>query len=341
MTDNGSERPTTGTATPLPTAAPIADTAVAPDASPTEHAAAITIGATSATKADTATLTILTDSARTTVVRDSIPANAPSPIALPVPLPRAPWELTVWGGVFSTNNAYTGPQSDEWNAASSSATAPAFGVEAMRLSGHFGIGTGLHHITYAERFDADAAYLLAGNWRRVFTLDAVDTAIFLVTDTLDIGGEPHYTGINYDTTVYVLASHYVENITRTQVREARSFVNRVSYLEVPLLLDAHTAHGRWSFGIVGGPTVGLLSGRRGTLPRRTPDGYVDLVDEPFRSVMFGYTARIYARFRVGDRWSLGAEPSVRGQLRSAFDGTDGTRRSQALGMQLGLTYRLP
>lgn len=283
---------------------------------------------------------------------DSLPPAADTPndttqaalapaLMLPLVAAPSPWELTAWGGVLSSTSRYTGPNSEEWNNASSGARSSAFGLELMHMGRHFGIGTGVHYVTYAEQFDAEAAYRLSESWRRVYFLTPVDTAIFFITDTIDQGGELVYQGISRDTTMLVLDSRMENTITSTKQRDARRQLNRVSYVEVPLLLDAHVVRGRWSFGLIGGPTIGLLSGRHGALPNQANDGYSDLGDRAFRSLMFGYTARVYARFRVGDRWSLGLEPSLRGQLASAFSEGVLTRRTQALGGLLSFTYRLP
>ncbi|MBS1580785.1 MAG: hypothetical protein JST66_01155 [Bacteroidetes bacterium] len=271
---------------------------------------------------------------------DTTQAALPPALMLPLVAAPSPWELTAWGGALSSTSRYTGPDSEEWNNASSGARSSAFGLELMHMGRHFGIGTGVHYVTYAEQFDAEAAYRLSESWRRVYFLTPVDTAIFFITDTIDQGGELVYQGISRDTTVLVLGSRMENTVTATKQRDARRQLNRVSYVEVPLLLDAHVVCGRWSFGLIGGPTIGLLSGRYGALPNQANDGYSDLGDRAFRSLMFGYTARVYARFRVGDRWSLGLEPSLRGQLASAFSDGVLTRRTQALGGLLSFTYRL-
>jgi hypothetical protein len=138
--------------------------------------------------------------------------------------------------------------------------------------------------------------------------------------------------------VYVLAPDADTSSTTTLVREGRTLVNRVSYFEVPLLLDAHLVQGRWHLGLRGGPTVGLLSGRRGAAP--IGDGYTDFGDMAFRQVLFGWTARAYLRYRFTAGWSLGVEPMLRGQFGNALQGDDLTRRSTAVGGLVSLSYRL-
>lgn len=283
----------------------------------------------------------------TTAVLDSLAApqdtalmTPPAAVPLPLPSPRSPWEITALGGLLASTTHYTGDGAPGLNEMSTSATSIMFGGEIMHMGRHLGIGTGLHYATYAEQMDAEATYHTTQNWQRVYFLAEVDTTIFLVTDTVDLPEGTAYTGVVRDTTLLVLDWNMQSVVTSEQRRAARSQVNRVSYIEVPLLLDAHTVAGRWSFGVIGGPTLGLLSGRRGILPDPMNDGYMTFDDRAFRTLMLGYTARVYARFRMGEAWSIGLEPSLRGQLLSTFADEGLTRRSRAIGALLGVTYRL-
>ncbi len=125
------------------------------------------------------------------------------------------------------------------------------------------------------------------------------------------------------------------------LRQARTVVNRVDYWEVPVLFDLHTAIGRWCFGVRGGPSIGFLSIRKGAIPNTEGDGYADLGSAKYRSTMFGYQARIYARYRLSDHWSIGLEPVVRGHFGNAFEGSAPVRSNMAMGGLFSLTFRLP
>jgi hypothetical protein len=129
--------------------------------------------------------------------------------------------------------------------------------------------------------------------------------------------------------------------TRVQLQEGIDRVNHVSYLELPLLLDGHVDAGHWRFGLRGGPTVGMLTGRRGSVPVTDPTGSIELSDQPFREYMFGWTVRAYIRYKLSDRWWLGIEPMMRGQLMNAYSTGDLTRRSTGLGVGFSVSYRLP
>jgi hypothetical protein len=149
-----------------------------------------------------------------------------------------------------------------------------------------------------------------------------------------------YEGASITTTVNVLTLGEDSTATTTRVRDARDPVNRTSYLEVPLLFDAHLVQGRWSMGLRGGPTVGLLTGRTGSIPNTTNDGYIELGDQAFREVLFGWTARAYLRYRWNAAWSIGIEPAMRGLFSNSLSEGDVQRRSSAFGGMISLSYRL-
>jgi hypothetical protein len=86
--------------------------------------------------------------------------------------------------------------------------------------------------------------------------------------------------------------------------------------------------------------VGLLTGRQGALPSEDGITYTDLADRAFRQVMFGYTARAYIRYRWNAAWSIGVEPTVRGQLQNSLGDGPLDRRSSAFGGMISLSYRL-
>jgi len=264
-------------------------------------------------------------------------ASVEPPIA---PVVRSPWELTALGGTLLSTSTYSGGTSASWSEALTGQHAPAFGLEAMRMGRHFGIGTGLHYSTYAERYAQDALYATATNYNDVFFLTPVDTTVLVVTDTIVQGGQVYYVTTPFTLTINVLDQTIDTVYTTVQTQQARDQVNTLSYLEVPLLLDAHTVKGRWHFGVRGGPTIGLLTGRRGSVPDSQMDGLTDYADQPFRSYAFGYVARAYVRFRFCTAWSVGLEPTIRGHFTDAYSDYTMSRRSSGLGAVLSLSYQL-
>lgn len=262
-------------------------------------------------------------------------AALPEPVPAPLVGVRSPWELSMLAGAFNTASRYTLPMVKEWS--SSPDRTPGFAAEAVRLGRNFGYGFGLHYGTYADHLSTPEETRADQSYSRYWFLQNVDTTILIITGGDSASG---YTGINVNTTLQVLRSAYDTTTTVTVARTARTQLIRTSYVEVPLLLDAHLIQGRWSMGLRGGPTVGMLTARSGALPGNGEDGYADLSGMAVRQTVFGWTARAYVRYRFNSAWSLGIEPGARGQFTDAIDDQGARRRSNALGAMISLSYRL-
>jgi hypothetical protein len=266
-------------------------------------------------------------------------AAAPAPAAPSIVPEQAPWEIGILIGLSETRNRYSGGNSEVWANDLHGERSLSFGAEVMHMGKYIGLGAGLHYGSYTERLRAPAVDRISMSFLDHWYLLAVDTTILAITDTLP-GTPPEYVGSPVQTTVNVLTQGTDTVIADQHLRDARDQVNRVSYLEVPLLVDLHLDQGRWRFGVRGGPTLGLLTGRRGSLPNGTENGYLVLAEQPFRELVLGYTARAYLRYRFNAAWSLGVEPGLRGLLFNSLEGGDLTQRPQAFGLMLGLAYRL-
>lgn len=270
---------------------------------------------------------------------DSASAATPEPLATPLVSPRSPWEITALAGLFSTTSRYQGARTQDWSVAPERTAS--FGAEAVRMGRNFGYGIGLHYGTYADRLSTPEESRTEELLSRYWFFQAVDTTVLVITGTTtDSLGNTVHTGVNVPTTVQVLRSAFDTTYTTSRVREARTRVNRTSYIEVPLLLDAHLVQGRWSIGVRGGPTIGMLTTRSGSLPGEGDGGYAELGDAEARQLVFGWTARAYLRYRFNSAWSIGLEPSARGQLQDGVIGKEASRRSSGLGAMLTLSYRL-
>lgn len=274
----------------------------------------------------------------TATPQDTATAITAAPEAAPPLVPvRAPWEITIIGGVFDTKVDYTGGNSADWTGSISGERSFGIGAEIMHMGRNIGMGSGLFYGSYAERIRTDAIDVSTNLLTNYWYLMAVDTTILFITDTIQSGGP--YSGVSIDTTVNVLTQGTDTTTITEHLRDARDQVNHVSYFEVPLLLDGHVTQGRWMLGLRGGPTIGMLTGRRGSLPNATNDGYLHLADQAFREVIFGYTARAYIRYRFNAGWSVGVEPTIRGQLFNSLGSGDIQRLASARGVVLSLTYR--
>jgi hypothetical protein len=287
-------------------------------------------------------LIMLLTAASTTSPSDSANASpiAAAPAVPPIIADRAPWEISLLGGAFSSNSKYNGGNSDSWSNGITPETTSGYGAELMHMGRNIGLGFGVHYGTYSEKIKVDAIDNTTVERWNYWYLAPVDTTILFITDTVTQNGQTYYVGQSITTTVNVITLGSDSTVTTIRVRDARELRVTTSYFEVPLLFDAHLVQGRWSMGLRGGPTVGLLSGRTGALPNSTNDGYTELGDQAFREVVFGYTARAYIRYRWNAAWSIGIEPAMRGQFSNSLSEGDVQRHSRAFGGMISLSYRL-
>ncbi|HEY0978194.1 MAG TPA: hypothetical protein VGE21_12055 [Flavobacteriales bacterium] len=309
--------------------------APSPSTPPTSTAAA-NLEAVPGTRDTTSTTAANDSSATILALADS--AMPPAPALASVIPARAPWEITAWIGWQNSRITYSGNADWIRSQQISPVNTISGGLELMHMGKHLGLGTGLHYATYGERLDMDNVdrtdLLFADRWYLV----PVDTTIFHTSGHLP--GDL-VEGFPLDTTINVITRTTDTTITVTRVRNARRTENRVSYVEIPLIADVHLTQGRWNLGLRGGPTLGLLSARRGLLPSANGENYIPLTDEPFRKLQFGYQASAYIRYRFHPAWSIGIGPGVRGHWGNGSERSGLERRTMAWSGLVGLTYRFP
>lgn len=274
----------------------------------------------------------------------------PTPVTTPEPPPvppstwlaiRTPFELSALGGTFSTSSEYTGDGTESWGASTERQTTSGFGLEGIwNLSDHFGIGAGAHISGYKERLSTEELSTTDQVLTNAYSWTSYDTLVLTVTGTDTIGAIVYNITELVPTTVYELDQTTDTSYVTTVSRPARTVTNTVSYVEVPLLFDAHTSCGRWVLGARGGPSLGFLTSRQGTVPGEVEGGYADFSDETFTSITFGCNARLYARYRLTRSWSVGVEPAWRQQLGNTFSSEEIQRRSNAVGAYFSLSYRI-
>ncbi|MBL7951911.1 MAG: hypothetical protein JNM62_09335 [Flavobacteriales bacterium] len=287
-----------------------------------------------------------------TTTRDTVPLNATSmdttsvdsttvPPRLAPPDPAtSPWHLSVLGGASHSNSTYSGGTSDLWRDGSRSRWAPTFAAEVMHMGRVFGVGAGVHHVTYAEDLDVRSQTTTTTSIRDSSYFQSVDTTLMVVVGTTQIGGQTYYITQPFQTTVQTLVSGTATTISTQELVRAMKATNRISYVEIPLFFDAHLDKGDWAVGLRGGPTVGLLTGRRGALPSAVSDGSFSSNERTFKSTVFGATGRAYVRYRFCSGWAVGLEPQYRMQFGDALGGGDIQRCNAGWGGMLSLTYRL-
>ena len=245
-------------------------------------------------------------------------------------------ELSAWGGLFRSSTTYIGDRTMAWASRVGSARTSAFGGEVMRQGRSFGYGAGLHYTSYVEQLESEQLQEETRRWITAHHLNAVDTTILVVNGTVWLNGQQYYVTQSVDTTLHVLVTNTAEEVRTDVRRNALDRRNRVNYLEIPLLLEAHQRWGQWSLGVRGGPTLGILQGRRGALP--TTNGYTDLASETFNDLVIGWGLQGHVRYHCGTNWSVALGPSLRGQWQNSVHIADLQRRSQATGIILSVSY---
>lgn len=286
-------------------------------------------------------LATTTDSTASASVNDSTGTPPPAtPPAAALIAPQSPWEISALGGMLLGSSNYSGGSSGLWKDDVRPLWTPGFGAEVMHMGRNWGIGTGLHYGTYAEHLSIAERTATETTTRDTSYFNQVQLMVLVVVDVIQIGNQTYYVTEQQDTTINVLVTGTTSTTSTRVLALARDQVNRVSYFEIPVLFDAHLVQGPWALGLRAGPTIGLLSGRRGAVPNNTLDGYTEFSDQQFQEVVFGYTARAYIRYRFSDLWSVGLEPAVRGQLVNGLNGGDLSRRASAFGGMFSVSYRL-
>ena len=286
---------------------------------------------------DTIVVALRADSTDYAIAMDTVQMRDTSEIECSLPVRRL--ELSVWGGPFMTRTRYSGDHTADWASTVSGSPSFAFGAEMMRQGRHFGFGLGLHHVTYAEQLEARTLQDEHRVWVTDYHLDPVDTTLLIVNGTVWVNGQQYHNTYLLDTTVYVLTGTTREEVSTNVRRNGLARRNRTSYLEIPLLFEGHTRRGPWSFALRGGPTLGILQGRRGVLPTTT--GYTDLKDEAFHELVPGYTLQGHVRYHFAQVWSIGVGPAIRGQLMNSTQREGLQRRSNATGAVISVGLRLP
>lgn len=269
--------------------------------------------------------------------QDSTPVT-PDPVAAVPPLitPRSPWELSVLFGAFNTSSVYAGGNSAAWEV--SQERTYGSGVELMHMGSNFGLGGGFHYGTYADRLRTPEERRSVLNTETNWYFQPVDTTIMIVLGYDSITNS--WLTENVDVTINELRMSLDSSYADVLIREARERLNRTSYVEAVGLVDAHLVQGRWSFGIRGGPSIGLLTTRNGSIPSNGGEE-ITFNDVAVKSMVVGWTARAYVRYRFNAAWSVGIEPAARGQLFDGLAHEGVTRKSSGFGVMLSVSYRLP
>ena len=270
--------------------------------------------------------------------RDSANTAAPPSIEA---ITMRPWAVEIAGlaGAWASAPGFAGAGTEPWRNDLRSRPSPGWGLEATFQRGWFGIGTGIQAVAYMEALRQDRIENSTTYVNTFYGLIQVPASITIVTDTIFQGSNTYYVTESVDTLLNVLTTDRDTTTTTTVQREGIDRVNRVSYVEIPLLLDLRASVGRWTLGARGGPHVALRTGQRTVLPDASGLNNA-FADGTFRGAVAGWNVRLYARYRVCDRWSIGLEPGMRGSFGDVMDAQGISRRNAAWGAWLSVSHRL-
>ena len=253
---------------------------------------------------------------------------------------RTSFELSLLGGAFSTTGDYRGSDTETWKASTERQNTLGFGIEGIwNVGPHSGLGLGAHYSSYKERLTTSELSRTDEVLSNSYFWVQHDTMVLTVVGDTTIGATTYNITELVPITINELGMDTDTTYNTTVLRDRRTVTNTVNYVEIPLLLDAHTSCGRWVFGVRGGPTFGLLTSKQGTIPGEGEMGYADLSERTFRSMTLGATARAYVRYRLTSAWAIGLEPTWRQQIGNAFGDAEVQRRGNAFGGYLSLSYR--
>ncbi len=251
-----------------------------------------------------------------------------------------PWQFSMLLGESLSTSSYTGGHSEKWNSGSRGRWTAMYGAEVMRMGDHFGFGSGLHYSTYEEDLVLDERSLITTELRDSNYFESFDTTLLYVIGNVIIDGQEWYVTETVDTTITYLVTTTGSFLVNRRLSDALTARNRVSYLELPLLIDGHLTRGPWTIGLRGGPTIGVVSGRRGTVPNAGYDDYEPYADKAFRSPVLGVTGRAYIRYAFSNGWGIGVEPTFRRHFGNAFGVGDLVRTNSSIGGMVSVTYRM-
>jgi hypothetical protein len=250
------------------------------------------------------------------------------------------WKISLLAGLWNNTTNITGLAPEAWMASTNGVNSFGYGAEVIRSYHHFGWGTGLHYSNYQETISVDPKKINVNETYRYWYLNPIDTTIWVITDSVTNGNGYTYIGYSEERTIQVITAANGTRTNSTIVREARKITNSVSYFEIPLLADIHTGKGNWLFGLRGGPTFGKLVVRTGALPNVEGIGYQEFENSNMRQWIPGYTIRAYADYKVNSQWSIGLQAGKRGLFGNTLNGDAITRKTNALGGMVSLSYLL-
>ena len=253
----------------------------------------------------------------TTLEKSDSTQNNVSPSNKTLPKKSTNMDLNWYGALSfgadftSTTLSSTNPSLTDWvNYRTAGETLiPTLGVsfEAGLNIKQFTIGTGINLYNYAS--DVQYSFLLVN----------IDSVIEYVYDTAMIT---------------IIDSFYVISIdTNEQVFNGR---NKISYIEIPILLGYQFKAGNWRFGLSTGPSIGLLNSAVITYPNYDLNTSETIPVTYFKNSYFNWIAKPSVTYMFTDNIGFGINGMFRWNLGSIVENADIQQQYSGYGIQVGL-----
>lgn len=220
---------------------------------------------------------------------------------------------------------------------------PDIGVMARYgFSNNLYIGSGLNYYQMGENAKYSAFETVNSRSEPYRFYKYIDTGYLEYTswDTAFLSNmqQTVYTGYRWvdKDSVAQYAERTVYDTTRTEAREAN---NRLSYIEIPILIGYQVPLGKWSLGGDVGTGFNFLVNAQGLYPDIEQAKYSPLERSDYRLLNYTFVSNLSVGRQLGQHWTLYGNLRFRNQLGSAQKPNEAiAARYRSVGFQFRLNY---
>jgi hypothetical protein len=173
-----------------------------------------------------------------------------------------------------------------------------------------------------------------------FTL-ATGANIYAYASDVNYGFESYSSDTTYtyefDTFGLIIDSFAVINIDT--IANGYSGVNKLSYIEIPMLLGYRYTSGKWSLGIQTGPAFAILTKTVITHPSTDLTNIAAIDKTYFRNTSFNWIAKPSVHYMVNENIGLGISGMFRWNLGSLVNDVEITEKYNSAGVQMGIYFK--
>ena len=217
-----------------------------------------------------------------------------------------------------------------------------FGINISMSRNNFSYGTGIEYSYFGEKTSYDAysrqtQYIQSGSWQ---TYTNVVTDI----DTAYINGLQWF----LETQVSQLDSTYETRIDTNYINKydpsisERNSVNKIHYVEIPLMLSYRIPLNKFDFGISVGISPVWIFSQKGHYLKQDLSGVESIKDtKPFNSFLVNGRLGLDISYHLSPRIRIFGSPAWKINLSPITKSNQGySQRYSALGLQLGAAYNI-